>query len=381
MRLRASLAIQAVVFILFLSAFQAAPEPAQVVATVARAYLAMSHPADWQGIEALPHIKWAALPPTELRNCLPDGDCFARQGTITIGPRSMTVGATGARTMVFHLYLRNTAPAGEPALLAALTEAGLTAELVRCPVQAGSGGTNWYRVKGANLSPGILSVQPATTARPTEGFVLSQGEELPALPPNQLALYSDRCAPGVERGPVSTVKPHEQLAQTVVSLLVPATGPTLYDWKALAGLPSEITWNAAGPKPVDLSIKNDPSPLMQSGDANWAGRKFSVMASGTPAQVRNVYFDEVGTHPRGEHMLGVVYQKGIVVRLVRCGPVYTESTNNWYSLMSSRTRPAMVRQSIHYDGNLVSDSYELRLDGSLPPRDPRDRDPGVNGCQ
>ena len=80
-------------------------------------------------------------------------------------------------------------------------------------------------------------------------------------------------------------------------------------------------------------------------------------------------------------MLGVVYQKGITVRLVRCGPVYTESTNNWYSLTSARTRPAMIRQSIRYDGNQVQDAYELRLDGSLPARDPRDRNPGVNDCR
>ena len=40
----------------------------------------------------------------------------------------------------------------------------------------------------------------------------------------------------------------------------------------------------------------------------------------------------------------------------------------------------MVRQSIHYDGNWVSDDYELRIDGTLPPRDPRDRNPGSNGC-
>ena len=41
-------------------------------------------------------------------------------------------------------------------------------------------------------------------------------------------------------------------------------------------------------------------------------------------------------------MLGVVYEKGIVVRLVRCGP-YTESTNNWFGLTSAKKRPAMVR--------------------------------------
>jgi hypothetical protein len=41
----------------------------------------------------------------------------------------------------------------------------------------------------------------------------------------------------------------------------------------------------------------------------------------------------------------------------------------------------MIRQSIRYDGNQVQDAYELRLDGSLPPRDPRDRNPGVNDCR
>jgi hypothetical protein len=60
--------------------------------------------------------------------------------------------------------------------------------------------------------------------------------------------------------------------------------------------------------------------------------------------------------------------------------VYTESTNNWYSLTSAKTRPAMIRQSIHYDGNQVGDTYELRLDGTLPTRDARDRNPGTNGC-
>ena len=91
--------------------------------------------------------------------------------------------------------------------------------------------------------------------------------------------------------------------------------------------------------------------------------------------------EENGLHPRGEHMLGVVYEKGITVKLVRCGPVYTQSTNNWYSLVSARTRPAMIRQSIRYDGDSVQDSYELRLDGTLPARDPRDRDPGVSDCR
>ena len=80
-------------------------------------------------------------------------------------------------------------------------------------------------------------------------------------------------------------------------------------------------------------------------------------------------------------MLGVLYTKGLQVRLARCGPVYTESTNNWYSVMSKGTHPVMLRQSIRYDGNQVQDEYEVRLDNTLPKRDPRDRDPGVGGCQ
>jgi hypothetical protein len=76
----------------------------------------------------------------------------------------------------------------------------------------------------------------------------------------------------------------------------------------------------------------------------------------------------------------VVYERGIAVQLVRCGPVYTESTNNWYNLTSTRTRAAMILQSIRYEGNNTQDSYALRLDGSLPARDPRDRNPGTGGC-
>ena len=97
--------------------------------------------------------------------------------------------------------------------------------------------------------------------------------------------------------------------------------------------------------------------------------------------MKTIYVDEVGLHPRGEHLLGVVYQKGVAVQLTRCGPVYTQSTNNWYALTSAGTQPVMLRQSLRYDGAQVQDAYELRFDGSLPSRDPRDRDPGVNGCR
>jgi hypothetical protein len=283
--------------------------------------------------------------------------------------------------MVLNVYFRNTAaPLGEEAVVAALKEAGLGGEVARCPAKAGVVGTTWYRLKGTKLSSGFLSIQPPVAGRPTEGFVLSYGDDLPALQPNQLAMYSEQCAPGAERKVVSTAKPHEKLAELVVALLAPATGPALYDYAALKALPTDIAWNP-GPTKGAPQPGGDPNPLWQSGSVTLAGRKFSVTGVGNATQVKVVTLEEQGQHPRGEHMLGVVYEKGIQVRLVRCGPVYTSSTNNWYSLMSGKTRTAMIRQSISYDGNNVADSYELRLDGTLPARDPRDRDPGVNSCQ
>lgn len=334
---------------------------------------------DWDGLESLPGIKWAPLPPTSLKNCLPDGGCFARQGSATIDGRSITVMATGARTIVMNLYLRNAgAPFGD-AILKALPESGIIATLARCPIKGTAGRTSWYRLSKGDAKA-ILAIQPGTTAKPSEGYVLTDGDALPQLQPDQLAHYSEQCAPGAEPKPVSTVKPVVALADVITSLLVPAAAAGL-TWAELEKMGNGITWNGQ-PKKMDLTtLKNDPNPMGLTGSATWAGRTFSLMAIGTATQVKNIYFDEGGRHPKGEHMLGVVYERGIAVKLVRCGPVYTESTNNWYSLTSKQTRPAMIQQSINYDGNLVADSYALRLDGTLPPRDPRDRDPGVGGCQ
>jgi hypothetical protein len=80
-------------------------------------------------------------------------------------------------------------------------------------------------------------------------------------------------------------------------------------------------------------------------------------------------------------VLGLLRAQGYDVKLARCGPVYTESTNNWYSVTSAKTKPVMVLQSIRLDGKQVQDGYAVRLDNTLPKRDPRDRDPGVGGCK
>ena len=84
---------------------------------------------------------------------------------------------------------------------------------------------------------------------------------------------------------------------------------------------------------------------------------------------------------RGEDVLRLVRGQEFDVRLARCGPVYTESTNNWYSVTGNATKPVMLLQSIRIDGKQLQDGYAIRLDNTLPKRDPRDRDPGVSGCK
>jgi hypothetical protein len=134
-------------------------------------------------------------------------------------------------------------------------------------------------------------------------------------------------------------------------------------------------WSPGGPKQFP------PNPIELSGQLNLSGREFSVLASGQPSQVKSISFDENGLHPRGKDLLGNLRTQGFDVKLTRSGPVYTESINNWYSVTSAKTHPAPLRISPRLDGARIQDAYELRLDNTLPKRDPRDSDPGVNGCK
>src|SRR6267143_1754856 len=111
MRFRISLIPAAVGTIWFFSTSQAASRPEDDLAVAIKTFFGKSFTPDWSGIEALPGVQWAPLPPTMLQNCLPDGGCFSRQGRTTIGGRNLAVTATGARGSVTNVYLRNaTAP-------------------------------------------------------------------------------------------------------------------------------------------------------------------------------------------------------------------------------------------------------------------------------
>jgi len=360
----------------------AAPVPEDQLAAVLTAPLAQNFESDWQSLDKLRSVRWAPLPPTMLQNCLPDGSCFTREGVAEVGGRRLGLIATGARAMAGNFYFRNAgAPFGESALLAALQRAGYRATLARCPVPGGPGSINWYRLASSRSQAGHVSIQTSCQGKPCEVFAVLPGPELPALQPSQLKMYSEQCGGAASaRAPVSTVPPHEQLARLLVALMPLGSGPVLYDWNALTMGTNVVAWQPAGPQKANLSFRNDPNPLMHSGEVKLSGRRFNLLVSGTPTQVRTAYLDEGGLHPRGEDLLAALRGLGLTLQLVRCGPVYTQSINNWYRVSGATTRPVMLRQSLRLDGRQVQDSYELRLDASLPARDPRDRDPGVAGC-
>jgi hypothetical protein len=102
---------------------------------------------------------------TSLQNCLPDGGCFARQGVAKFGDHSLSVIASGARTIVTNIYFRSTARAmGETNVLDALKQAGFAPELARCRVKGSIGGTNWYRLQSASAIPACSPFNPRATA-------------------------------------------------------------------------------------------------------------------------------------------------------------------------------------------------------------------------
>lgn len=367
-------------FYLASAAHAAAPE--DQLAGAVKVALGKSFSTDWSGLDALPEIKWAPLPPVSLQNCLPDGGCFTRQGVAAFGDRSLMVIASGARTVVTNIYFRgNARPMGETVVLDALKQTGLAPQLARCPVKGTMGGTNWYRLQSASTSPGVLSVQSSCNGKPCEGFQLTLGADLPPLQPRQLAMYSEQCTGAPEtRKAVSTSSPQELIVQSL-SAFIPTSSGGLSDWPAITKALPGAKWNSTTPQRMDLTFKLDPNPYSITGSVGLAQRQFSLIASGTQIRPQTVYFDEGGLHPRGEDVLRLLQSQGFDVKLARCGPVYTESTNNWYSVTGPTTKPVMLLQSIRIDGKQVQDGYAIRLDNTLPKRDPRDRDPGVSGCR
>lgn len=173
----------------------AAGKPADELAGVIK-LLMLNAGGDWAMIEDVKPIKWAALPPKSLDNCLPDGGCFTRAGTLAPGGQPMAIKATGARSIVVNFYIKNSgAPIGEVALIAALGAAGLAPQLARCPVNPNDPVhyAKWWHVTSGAMK-GFVSYTHSSDAKAWEGIGYHGTEDLPPLQPNEVKAYSEKCA-------------------------------------------------------------------------------------------------------------------------------------------------------------------------------------------
>ena len=68
---------------------------------------------DWEGLESHPAIRWGGGPVMSSR-ASPDGNFFARAGQASVAGRTLAVVASGARSVVFSIYLRDPAPPMAP---------------------------------------------------------------------------------------------------------------------------------------------------------------------------------------------------------------------------------------------------------------------------
>jgi len=201
-RLLAGIAAMSGMSSILLAQAPAAAKPEGGLVTVIQAFLSKTFNNSWDGVGKLPLIRWTS-PSTELKNCLPDGNCYIRQGIASVDGRNIAVVAAGARTFPVKLYLRNgSSPFGEEIVLSALRAASFTVELRRCPAPGQPAGTNWYRLRGPKSNPGVLSILTSCNRTACEGFIVSKGETLPPLQANQVRLYSEQCGEGADRKPI-----------------------------------------------------------------------------------------------------------------------------------------------------------------------------------
>ena len=147
----------------------AVSKPEDQVAVIIEAFMKRQS-TDWDGLEAIPGIRWAPLPPQSLKECLPDGGCFTRLGQSSAEGRTMNLMATGARTIVSNLYIRNMGtPVGGEAVLTALEGRGVSSTLARCPMKGGTGVTSWYRAAISMASKPLSAPNLAACSRVLPG--------------------------------------------------------------------------------------------------------------------------------------------------------------------------------------------------------------------
>jgi len=148
---------------------------------------------DWAALDKVKAVTWGPGPTMQDKPS-PDGNYFIRPGRGMIDGRPLDVLATGARSGVFSVYIRDPGTtASADATSADFKKAGYAVSLARCPVNPqAAGAKRWLKVTAPGKAPAFLQVGPLASGG--AGYVLYLADEqLAPLTGKDAGLYTDNC--------------------------------------------------------------------------------------------------------------------------------------------------------------------------------------------
>jgi hypothetical protein len=334
---------------------------------------------DWRDLEAVRGVQWAPLPPAMLDKPSPDGNYFARPGRGTIGGKPMVVVASGARTLVMSVYFNNPSPQPDAdAMVAGFRAAGYIVALARCPAPgARDARRRWYRIALAGKRPAWLAVGPLASDNRGEGYTVLLDAKLPLMTPQEAGRYTEQCADAPATAPMQAPAPRngvEGVVAVIAALMRPSGAPLQISWQALGKLPA-LAWNAMPPLQLRLPYDDagvDDNPQLLEGRFETPTTTMTANATGDARGVTRVYLRD-GRNLGGTAVFDVLRREGHAITPLRCGRPYTKMSHNWFRIAKAGYRPAVLYRKIARDGELY-EVYGLRLDNTLPPMRPGERD-------
>lgn len=327
--------------------------------------------AAWEDLDANREIRWGAGP-VMLNRPSPDGNYFARPGQATVAGRPLSIIAAGARSMVFSYYFRDPAPpAAADAVMAAFGQAGYGIAPVRCAKAPGARAPKqWYRLTLARRNPAFLYVGPLQSGG--GGYILYL-LELPAMTQADAAAYSDNCPGTAARGgrAASAATGQDGIATAIETLLRPAGAAAAWPWQSLGALPG-IRWKALPPVKMTspwTDSGEDLNPRLLEGEFRTATTRMTAIATGGDRGANRFYLREGRNLPRGA-VFARLMRDGYQIVALRCGRVYTETSQAWFRISGPGKQPAVLYRAQHRTDGILSEDYGLWLGDDLPRAEP-----------
>lgn len=332
-----------------------------------------------EDLDALRRARWAPEGIVLLEELTPDGNSFARNGTIAAGRRLLGISVTGARAGIFSVYLSDTrAAAPANSVARGLREAGLPLVEARCPRSAAAADPyrGWYRL-GTKKGQGALHLHRLDPDRQGYVFYLT---DLPLMTQEEASRFI-ACTNGRPDAAALAAPQTGQsgLVAAIEALLRPSGTPAHVAWRT--PLPG-VSWSANGPMKVASAYSAsgvDENPYSLSGRFETPTTEMFVQATGD-AQAANRFHFENGAHLPRDAVFDGLRRDGYSITAVICGKPYTMMSENWYRLVARGKQPAILYRVMSVSTGRPTEGYALRLDDTLPPLQPGQRLAGKGAC-